>query len=127
MLVGSRALAIPVARWSGEWVYGKKEDAGLRALAKYLKKTRSQNHIDFGAFQNDILKGLHFKSSIPWGYGLGSSAALTAAIFDVYGRQSDEKPVAIEELATIENFYHGHSSGLDPLVSCVAPRSSLRA
>jgi len=119
VLVGSRALAIPVPRWSGEWMYGKKEDAGLTALSKYLNKTSLQNHLKLDAFKNDIAKGLHFESSIPWGYGLGSSAALTAAIFDVYRHQSDSFSLTemIQKFASIENFYHGHSSGLDPLVS----------
>jgi len=126
VLVGSRALAIPVPHWSGEWQLGKKVDAGLTALANYIKKSNFHDHIDLDTFRNDIASGWRFESSIPWGYGLGSSAALTAAIFDRYGVGQDGTAPAmsaasaneiIADLASIESFYHGHSSGLDPLVS----------
>lgn len=132
VLVGSRALAIPVRRWSGEWKHGQNVDARLKALTDYMEKSDSCGQIDHDAFRNDVSNGLRFESSIPWGYGLGSSAALTAAIFDVYRKRQDDHsglevgasamsdtslPEIITELATIESYYHGHSSGLDPLVS----------
>ncbi len=126
VLVGSRALAIPVPHWSGEWKSGEKVDAGLTALADYIKKSSFHDHIDLDTFRNDIADGLRFESSIPWGYGLGSSASLTAAVFDKYGVEHDGTSPSktgvsvneiIKQLVSIESFYHGHSSGLDPLVS----------
>ncbi len=63
---------------------------------------------------------LRFESDIPQGYGLGSSGALTAAF---YARFSERKllqaPTADlqRELAVLESFFHGRSSGMDPLVS----------
>ncbi|NJL74492.1 MAG: hypothetical protein HC892_05065 [Saprospiraceae bacterium] len=36
-------------------------------------------------FQQAIEAGLYFESSIPIGYGVGSSGALTAALYDTFG------------------------------------------
>jgi mevalonate kinase len=69
---------------------------------------------------------LHFDSSIPQGYGVGSSGALVAAIYDQY---ADNKITVLENLtrekllrlksifSKMESFFHGKSSGLDPLNS----------
>ena len=69
---------------------------------------------------------MHFDSSIPQGYGVGSSGALVAAIYDKY---ADNKITVLENLtrdkllklkaifSKMESFFHGKSSGLDPLNS----------
>ena len=69
---------------------------------------------------------MHFDSSIPQGYGVGSSGALVAAIYDKY---ADDKITVLENLtrekllklkstfSKMESFFHGKSSGLDPLNS----------
>jgi mevalonate kinase len=74
----------------------------------------------------DIERGMHFDSSIPQGYGVGSSGALVAAIYDKY---ANEKITVLENLtrekllqlktifSQMESFFHGKSSGLDPLNS----------
>lgn len=119
VLVGSRALAIPATRWGGKWTQGEGMDSRLTALVEYLMKSDLAAQLSIDSLLEDIKNGLRFESTIPFGYGLGSSAALTAAIYDVYGPK--EVGVALDDiitrLATIESFYHGHSSGLDPLVS----------
>ena len=70
--------------------------------------------------------GLYFDSSIPQGYGVGSSGALVAAIYDKY---ASDKITVLENLtrdkllklksifSMMESFFHGKSSGLDPLNS----------
>lgn len=73
-------------------------------------------------FRKDIENGLYFESNIPEGYGLGSSGALTAAIFYRYAKTGVKNlslPEIRQKLATIEKYFHGTSSGLDPLVSWV--------
>jgi len=69
---------------------------------------------------------MYFDSSIPQGYGVGSSGALVAAIYDRY---AIDKITVLENLtreklltlkaafAQMESFFHGKSSGLDPLNS----------
>src|SRR5699024_1889521 len=81
---------------------------------------------DVEALQADIEKGLYFDSSIPQGYGIGSSGALVAAIYDKY---ATNKITILENLTRdklnkrkaifgeMESFFHGQSSGLDPLNS----------
>ena len=75
----------------------------------------------------DIKAGLLFESSIPQGYGIGSSGALCASIFSKYSTVFD-RTTSIDEnklkylqdiMALMESFYHGTSSGLDPLISYV--------
>ena len=69
---------------------------------------------------------MYFDSSIPQGYGVGSSGALVAAIYDKY---ATDKITVLENLtrekllklkiifSKMESFFHGKSSGLDPLNS----------
>ena len=82
--------------------------------------------LDLILFEKHINKGLYFDSSIPKGYGVGSSGALVAAVYDKY---SNNKITVLENLtrekllklkvifSKMESFFHGKSSGLDPLNS----------
>ena len=66
----------------------------------------------------DVSSGLSFESSIPVGYGMGSSGALTAAVYDRYARDPVKSVDDLREvLSAMEAFFHGKSSGIDPLVS----------
>ena len=57
------------------------------------------------------------EANIPIGYGLGSSGALTAAIFDLFARNKEGQNDVTERLGLMESFFHGQSSGFDPLIS----------
>jgi len=81
---------------------------------------------DIKALEADIQAGLYFDSSIPEGYGVGSSGALVAAIYDKYASDritvlenlTREKLLQLKGIfAEMESFFHGKSSGLDPLNS----------
>jgi shikimate kinase len=48
------------------------------------KKGTVKCDFDIDAFETDIEKSLYFESSIPQGYGVGSSGALVAALFEKY-------------------------------------------
>ena len=76
--------------------------------------------------RDDLAKGLYFDSSIPQGYGIGSSGALVAAIYDRYANNritilenlTRDKLLKLKEIfGQMESFFHGKSSGLDPLNS----------
>src|SRR5690606_28377114 len=81
---------------------------------------------DMQALEADIARGPYFDSSIPQGYGIGSSGALVAAI---YYRYAQDKTTVLENLTRdtllrlkelfgrMESCFHGKSSGLDPLNS----------
>jgi mevalonate kinase len=81
---------------------------------------------DLECLHRDVEAGMYFDSSIPQGYGVGSSGALVAAIYDKY---ASDKITVLENLtrekllrlktifSEMESFFHGKSSGLDPLNS----------
>ncbi|MNF42585.1 hypothetical protein D3C84_236420 [compost metagenome] len=76
--------------------------------------------------KNDVATGIYFDSTIPQGYGVGSSGALVAAIYDKYAYNkitvlenlTREKLLQLKTIfSQMESFFHGKSSGLDPLNS----------
>ena len=96
----------------------------LRGFLKYLKSSKIK--LDLEKFSFDIDKGLYFNSSIPEGYGIGSSGALVAAVYDKYAFEkitvlenlTREKLINLKNIFSImESYFHGKSSGLDPLNS----------
>jgi mevalonate kinase len=125
---GARGLAVPTYNYSGFFRFEKLNDKAfthsnqsLHKLAEFIIGNDAiQKHIDTNQLLSDIEDGLIFESNIPVGYGLGSSGALVAALVKAYG---DKKILATnlheqkKFLAAIESFFHGKSSGLDPIVS----------
>ncbi|MBT8394845.1 MAG: mevalonate kinase [Flavobacteriaceae bacterium] len=99
----------------------------LKTFVDYLK-TIDTNLVtfDFNKLEKDVEEGMYFDSSIPQGYGVGSSGALVAAIYYKY---ANDKITVLENLtrekllnlkaifSEMESFFHGKSSGLDPLNS----------
>ncbi len=119
---GSNALAIPTKLFSGSWGFEKGENENqevLYNLHQYLcKQTFFKSLFQETLFKADIDQGLIFNSDIPIGYGVGSSGALCAAIFDQYFQKDHTLEVLDikKNLGLIESFFHGSSSGFDPLV-----------
>ena len=80
--------------------------------------------INISALKDDIAKGLYFDSNIPQGYGVGSSGALVAAIFEKYSiKKYNPESISKEDLkelkkvfGLLESYFHGESSGIDPLI-----------
>ena len=130
----SKGLAIPYDSYKGALQTGelstetqKKSNKNLYAFFKYLRTIES-DFVDFywEAFEKDLQSGLFFDSSIPQGYGVGSSGALVAAVYDKYAKNkitvlenlTRDKLIHLKEIfAKMESFFHGTSSGLDPLNS----------
>ena len=75
------------------------------------------NFIDLKRWENDVKHTLSIDSNIPIGYGLGSSGAVTACIYDQYGDWIKDQKETRLRLAQMESFFHGSSSGIDPWVS----------
>lgn len=99
----------------------------LQAFTHHLKSIDTDLvTFELQRLEADLAKGMYFDSSIPQGYGVGSSGALVAAIYDRYALN---KITVLENLtrtkltklktifAAMESFFHGKSSGLDPLNS----------
>ena len=99
----------------------------LKKFAKYLENlNESLVRFNLLRMQKDINAGMYFDSSIPQGYGVGSSGALVAAIYDKYALEkitvlenlTREKLLKLKTIfSEMECFFHGKSSGLDPLNS----------
>ena len=102
----------------------------LQAFAQHLKQLQDNKKslatFDIDALTKDVENGMYFDSSIPQGYGVGSSGALVASIYDKYALNkitvlenlTREKLLQLKEVfAQMESFFHGKSSGLDPLNS----------
>lgn len=124
---GAKGLAAPLHKYDGVLKTGNLNDRkiaasnqSLEALATSIIHTEIlAGRYDTNAFLEDIDKGLYFDSNIPQGYGLGSSGALVAAIYNQYRTHLKKKtPISTikQELADLESFYHGKSSGLDAIV-----------
>lgn len=124
----SNALATPYGLFEGKLTFLRQNkgdrDAELGALASFVKKLDQQGVLDFGfdtdSFAFDVGQGLVFDSSIPQGYGVGSSGALVAAIYERYAdkkNKNDDIAVLQQRFALLESHFHGSSSGFDPLVS----------
>lgn len=108
----------------------KKSNQSLVKFVAYLKQLQNDqpNLVTFNidVLQNDVNNGMYFDSSIPQGYGVGSSGALVAAIYDKYASNkitvlenlTREKLLQLKAIfSNMESFFHGKSSGLDPLNS----------
>ena len=102
----------------------------LQKFAFYLDNIQKEQPqlvtFNLEALNKDIANGMYFDSSIPQGYGVGSSGALVAAIYDKYATTkitvlenlTREKLLQLKGIfSQMESFFHGKSSGLDPLNS----------
>ena len=105
----------------------KRSNAKLKTFVEYLKTLDTELvTFDFEKLNEDVESGMYFDSSIPQGYGVGSSGALVAAIYDKYAQNkitvlenlTRDKLLKLKSVfSEMESFFHGKSSGLDPLNS----------
>lgn len=129
----SQGLTVPYSFYKGTLKFSatdsdfeKKSNEHLRLYAEYLSALRLPQgyQLDLDAFLKDIDNGLFFDSNIPQGYGVGSSGALVAAIFEKYSLKKYNpdtiSKVELKDLKKVfgllESYFHGTSSGIDPLI-----------
>ena len=131
----SKGLSIPYNFYKGALIIPEQQtqqtiesNGQLRGFCDYLSKNQTEalSSFDLVQMNSDLDKGMYFDSSIPQGYGVGSSGALVAAIYDRYALDkitvlenlTRDKLLALKAVfAQMESFFHGKSSGLDPLNS----------
>lgn len=133
----SKGLSIPYNSYNGalksdgaQTTEALQSNANLAKFAVYLQQLQVDQpelvQFDITALNADIAQGLYFDSSIPQGYGVGSSGALVAAIYHKYAfdkitvleNLTREKLLTLKTIfGHMESFFHGKSSGLDPLNS----------
>lgn len=122
IISNSNALAIPYDEYSGVIMFRDNDSSSnitMQKLYQYMIQKKLDNLFDIYSFQKNLKEGMIFKSNIPVNYGLGSSGALVAALYDSYSLNKNKINLSetIKELSSIESFFHGKSSGLDPLTS----------
>ena len=133
----SKGLAIPYNFYNGALKIEEnpseeaiKSNQSLQRFAQYLKELQEEQPalvtFNLSALEQDVAQGMYFDSSIPQGYGVGSSGALVASIYDKYALNkitvlenlTREKLLQLKGVfSQMESFFHGRSSGLDPLNS----------
>lgn len=133
----SRGLSIPYNFYNGALKVEEnpsaeaiKSNQSLQRFSVHLEQLQVEQpnlvQFDLETLKQDISKGMFFDSSIPQGYGVGSSGALVAAIYDKYAVEkftvlenlTREKLLQLKSIfGQMESFFHGKSSGLDPLNS----------
>ncbi len=130
----SKGLAIPYNSYQGALKISEnpseiaiKSNENLVKFYNYLVSLKTELvQFRLNDFKHDIDKGMYFDSSIPQGYGVGSSGALVASIYDKYAYDkitvlenlTRDKLLKLKQIFSLmESFFHGNSSGLDPLNS----------
>lgn len=136
-LYNSMALVMPYDRFSGKLTFANgdtenkfafRSNEFLKKFSTFIASQVDENFVlEVKQFEWEINNGLFFNSNIPQGYGLGSSGALVVAIFLRYLKKAKEFKDELKgltlgtaqklkmSLGQMESFFHGTSSGLDPL------------
>lgn len=141
VLHNGMALVIPCEKFHGHFEFyqgGSNEEQAvalqsneyLRKFCAFVSSRMDEKFVlEVKKFEAELEQGLFFRSNIPQGYGLGSSGALVAAMvlrylvkaknikdevkLQTYLKLKDLK----KNLGNLESFFHGTSSGIDPLSS----------
>lgn len=142
IICGSMALTIPYSHFNGslkfinhnhytDLDFARRSNHQLREYyQQYLQPTAEKGGLpekfNYKLLGKEIDEGLYFESSIPEGYGLGSSGALVAALYHRYMEKEETSsypstsqpniPKLKRDLAKLESWFHGTSSGIDPLI-----------
>lgn len=129
----SQGLTVPYSFYKGTLKFSdlssefeRKSNLSLKKYSDYLMNIELDEKfkLNIADFQKDIVCGLFFDSNIPQGYGVGSSGALVAAIFEKYSFiKYTPESISKSELkelkkvfGVLESYFHGKSSGIDPLI-----------
>ena len=125
MIFDSTALMVPLKNFSAQWRFASHllaqgsaaSNASLQRFADYLSTLNGiKDNLDLQRFNHELYYNLFLDSNVPSGYGLGSSGTLVAAVYDAYAKQKTDDYLKLKEIfGKMESFFHGSSSGIDPL------------
>lgn len=135
ILLGSSALSIPYSHFRAEFSFiheDKYTDLELAVesqrllqelLSALVNSGEYRNILDLDRFAKDLDNGMYLESTIPHSYGLGSSGAVVAAVYTRYAlKKISGSKLSVKEMeklrkifSSMESFFHGTSSGIDPL------------
>lgn len=134
IIKNSKGLSIPYNSFKGGLKIGDinskivdQSNRSLQMFRDFLSNIDSSIVVfDLKKMNKDLSNGMYFDSTIPQGYGVGSSGALVAAFYDRYAinkftvleNLTRDKILQLKSIfSSMESFFHGKSSGLDPLNS----------
>ncbi len=132
----SMGLSIPYTFYKGNFDFSDSpnefqvnSNRSLQDYRSHLLKLQQDGELpcqlDLDSMMQDLRNGMYFDSTIPQGFGVGSSGALVAAVYFKYATSriaveaimdQDNLSVLKSILAKLESYFHGKSSGLDPLI-----------
>ena len=125
MIFDATALMMPLRKFSAQWRFpshlmaqeAAASNASLQRFADYLSTiNEAKAVIDLQRFKDELYNELYLDSDVPSGYGLGSSGVLVAAVYDRYAFEKSDHLILLKNLfGKMESFFHGSSSGIDPL------------
>ena len=124
MIFDATALMVPLNRFSAQWRNASHlspeaaaSNASLQRFADYLSTLDEVKGIlDLQRFNHELQYNLYLDSDVPSGYGLGSSGVLVAAVYDRFALRKSDDLLQLKALfGRMESFFHGSSSGIDPL------------
>lgn len=118
LLLGSRVLGLPLKQHFGSW--GSEETFASILKEGYFDYLREHcaEFLEVDLISDIEDKKMFYNSTIKRGYGIGSSGALSAATYDYCKKTSlQDTQLLQQQLAIVESFFHGQSSGFDPLLS----------
>lgn len=133
ILRGSPALTLPLWEYQAQLRFpaqipletSKESNRQLKLFHHYLlaHTFEFESFLDLAELENDLENGLFLDSNIPYGSGLGSSGSVCAAIYKAYNKNEITDLAQLRLLlGKMESYFHGTSSGLDPLaIAAKAP------
>lgn len=136
IMQNAKGLSIPHDLYKGALKFDRRFEKSsnlsnetLKKYADFLEKLHRSDDfpadLDLFSIRTDLERGMYFDSNIPQGYGVGSSGALVAALYESYARNRivPNKSIKKEHIlllkkifSLMESYFHGKSSGIDPLI-----------
>jgi mevalonate kinase len=134
ILMGGEAIALPLKDFYVHFGFlddaldvetARDSNQQLKGFCNFLANDqRISRIVDLASFERDLNDGLYLLSNVPEGYGLGSSGLVCASVYKTYARErkvrSDKEIDFISlraDFSKMEAYFHGKSSGIDPLAS----------
>lgn len=117
---GGDTLAIPLYNKFASWDYDDLEFESRNSIDQFIDFLVLNGicDLDIDNFSAEWDEGLFLDSNIPSGYGVGSSGSVVAAVYDGFVKSPVLDFVSLREVfQQMEAYFHGSSSGIDPMVS----------
>jgi mevalonate kinase len=124
VLIGGHVFAVPYGQYYASWQYGKHfPHLTFIDHVKQVINGYPELHFETEKWNAFYKNHGYLESSIPNGYGLGSSGTVVAALFDSFVEAPATFKADVKGLknifAEMEAYFHGSSSGIDPLLSYI--------